>query len=96
MQQQLRDHLGKIVPLTEEEFAWVLAHFTSRRFKKYQFLVQEGELVPYFYFVVSGLLKLVYTDDSGKPHLISFAMEDWWESDFQAYYTQTPANLSLE
>lgn len=52
--------------------------------------------MPYVYFVVAGLLKLVYTDDAGKPHLLSFAMEDWWESDFQAYYTQTPAVFSLE
>lgn len=25
-----------------------------------------------------------------------FAMEDWWETDFQAYYTQMRATLSLE
>jgi CRP-like cAMP-binding protein len=42
------------------------------------------------------LLKLVYTDDTGKQHIVSFAMEDWWESDFYAYYTQTEATLSLE
>lgn len=84
------------MPLTDEEFAFTLAHFTSKRFKKHQFLIQENEPVKYSYFVVSGLLKLVYTDDAGKQHIISFAMEDWWESDFQAYYTQTPATLSLE
>lgn len=96
MQQKLREHIEKIVPLTDEEFTFVLAHFTSKRFKKHQFLIQEGDPVKYYYFVVSGLLKLVYTDDTGKQHLISFAMEDWWEGDFQAYYNQTPATLSLE
>ncbi|UOG77299.1 Crp/Fnr family transcriptional regulator (plasmid) [Hymenobacter tibetensis] len=96
MQQQLREHLEKVVSLTDDEFAFVLARFTLKRFKKHQFLVQEGEPVKYNYFVVSGLLKLVYTDASGKPHLLAFAMEDWWESDLQAYYTQTPATLSLE
>ena len=96
MQQQLRAHLEKIVPLTDEDFAFVLARFTTKRFKKHQFLIQEGEPVKHFYFVVSGLLKLVYTNEAGKPHILSFAMEDWWESDFQAYYTQTPATLSLE
>jgi CRP-like cAMP-binding protein len=45
---------------------------------------------------MSGLLKLVYTDDTGKQHIVSFAMEDWWESDFYAYYTQTEATMSLE
>ncbi len=96
MSQQLRAHLEKIVPLTDEDFARVLARFTRRQFKKHQFLVQPGELVKYNYFVLAGLLKLVYTDAVGKPHILSFALEDWWETDFPAYYTQVPATLSLE
>ena len=96
MQHQLREHLEKIVPLTDAEFAFVLARFSNKRFKKHQFLVQEGGPVPYAYFVAAGLLKLVYTDGTGKQHLLSFAMEDWWETDFRAYHTQTPATLSLE
>src|SRR5690606_24663556 len=28
-------------------------------------------------------------------HILAFAMEDWWDNDFQAYYTQSPATLSL-
>lgn len=96
MQQSLRDHFEKTMPLTDEEFAFVLAHFTFKRFKKHQFLIQQGEPAPYVYLVVAGLLKLVYTDESGKAHIVSFAMEDWWQSDFQAFYAQTRATLSLE
>ena len=48
------------------------------------------------YFVLSGLLKLVYTEDTGKQHIVSFATEDWWESDFGAFYTRTKATLSLD
>ncbi|UOQ69702.1 Crp/Fnr family transcriptional regulator [Hymenobacter volaticus] len=96
MQQQLRAHFEKVVPLTDEEFTLVLARFTSRHYKKHHFLIQRGENVKFNYFVVSGLLKLVYADETGKQHFLSFAMEDWWETDFQAYYTKTPATLSLE
>jgi CRP-like cAMP-binding protein len=96
MYNKLREHIEKIVPLSDDEFAFVCTRFTIKKFKKHQFLVQEGEAVKYFYFVVSGLLKLVYTDDTGKQHIVSFAMEDWWESDFYAYYTQTKATMSLE
>ncbi|WP_153798085.1 Crp/Fnr family transcriptional regulator [Foetidibacter luteolus] len=93
---QLRNHIEKIVPLTDDEFAFVSSHFTLKHFKKHQFLVQEGELVPYNYYIVSGLTKLVYTDDAAKQHILAFAMEDWWDNDFQAYYTRTKATLSLE
>jgi CRP-like cAMP-binding protein len=96
MQEKLREHIEKIVPLADAEFAFVISHFAQKKFKKHQFLVQEGEIVRYAYYVVSGLLKLVYTDDSGKEHIVSFAMEDWWESDFLAYYTRANATMSLE
>ena len=29
-------------------------------------------------------------------HIISFSMEDWWESDYAAFYTQTKATQSLQ
>jgi CRP-like cAMP-binding protein len=96
MQEKLREHIEKIIPLTDDEFALVLTHFTLKKFKKHQFLIQEGDAVKYSYFVVSGLLKLVYTDNTEKQHIVSFAMEDWWESDFYAFYTQTKATMSLE
>jgi CRP-like cAMP-binding protein len=95
MQDKLRKHIEKIVPLSDEEFAHVCTHFTVKKYKKHQFLIQEGEAVNYHYFILSGLLKLVYTDNNAKEHIVSFAMEDWWESDFHAYYTQTESTMSL-
>ncbi len=77
MQQQLREHLERIVSLTDEEFALVLAQFTSRQVRKRAYLIREGERVRELYFVVRGLLKLVHTDAAGKAHVVSLAMEDW-------------------
>lgn len=96
MQEALRKHIEKIVPLTDDEFTFVHSLFMLKKYKKHQFLIQEGENVNFIYFVVSGLLKLVYTDTLGKQHIVSFAMEDWWESDFEAYYTRAKATLSLD
>jgi CRP-like cAMP-binding protein len=96
VQERLRAHIDRIVALTDEEFAFVLAHLKVKHFKKHQFLIQEGQPAQYCYFVASGLLKLFYTQESGKQHIVSFAMEDWWESDCQAYFTRTRATLSLE
>jgi len=96
MQHKLREHIEKIISLTDDEFEFISTHFTTKKFRKHQFLIQEESAVKYNYFVVSGLLKLIYTDDTGKQHIVSFAMEDWWETDFYAYYTETPATMSLE
>ncbi|WP_207424614.1 Crp/Fnr family transcriptional regulator [Desertivirga brevis] len=92
----LRKHIEKIVELTDEEFAFVESLFEVKTSKKGEYLFQVGEKVKYCYFVVSGLLKLVYDDEDGNRHIVAFAMEDWWESDFSAYYNQTPATMSLQ
>lgn len=96
MLEQLRQHIEKIVPLTDDEFAFVAGHFSTASYKKAQYLIREGERVKYSYFVVSGLLKLVHTDADAKQHIVSFAMEDWWESDYLAYHRQTKATMALQ
>lgn len=96
MPDQLRNHIEKILPLNDEEYELISSCFVHKKYKKHQFLVQEGQAVPYNHFVLKGLLKLVYTDEAGKEHIIGFALEDWWETDFPAYYLQTPATMSLQ
>jgi CRP-like cAMP-binding protein len=96
MQEELRTHIEKIVRLTDEEFAFVSSHFIIADFKKNQFVFEKGEKVTYAYYVVSGLLKLLYTDSAANQHIVSFALEDWWESDFYAYFTKTKATMSLQ
>ncbi|MGU3374766.1 Crp/Fnr family transcriptional regulator [Chryseobacterium sp. M5A1_1a] len=94
--EQLRTHIEKIVPLSDEEFNSISSFFMHKKYKKHQFLIQQGDAVPYNYFVLKGLLKLVYTDEKGKEHIVGFAMEDWWETDFPAYYQNKKATMSLE
>lgn len=96
MQEELRRHIEKIVPLTNEEFAFVSSHFSIAEFRKNQFIFEKGERVMHVYYVISGLLKLIYTDSSANQHIISFAMEDWWESDFYAYFNGVNATMSLQ
>lgn len=95
-EQFLRMHIEKVVPLTDEEAALIVSHFVLKNFRKSQFIIEEGDNVDNVYFLLSGLVKLVYEDQDAKKHIVSFAMEDWWETDFQAFYTQSKASLSLE
>lgn len=96
MSQELRQHIEKIVPLTEEEFEQVISHFTIRKLKSRQFLVYEGERVQHDFFVIKGLVKAYYVNPEGKEHIMQFALEDWWITDYQAYFNQTPAILQIE
>lgn len=96
MAEKLRKHIEKIVQLTDEEFEEALSYFTIVDFKKNQFIFEKGEKVKHIYFVSSGLLKLLYYDSSENQHILSFAMEDWWESDFCAFFRQITTTMSLQ
>ena len=92
----LRAHIEKVISLTDEESSFIISHFVLKTFRKGQLIIEEGNDVKEVYFVISGLVKLVYEDREAKKHIVSFAMEDWWETDFQAFYTQSKALLTLE
>jgi CRP-like cAMP-binding protein len=96
MSSLLRQHFEKITPLSDQEFEYLLAHFTRRKLKKHQFLLQEGDAVNHDYFVTKGLLKACFVNDEGKEHILQFAMEDWWVTDYQAYFSQTAATLNID
>ena len=95
MTHSLRQHIEKITPLSDEEFAYVLAHFTSKKVRKHQFLIEEGEPVLHEFFVVKGCLKAFNIDREGKEHIIQFALEDWWISDYLAFFNEVPATMLL-
>ncbi|AYM99894.1 Crp/Fnr family transcriptional regulator [Chryseobacterium sp. 3008163] len=92
----LKEHINKTISLTDEEFSVVELFFEEQHFKKREMIIHENDQVDHVYFIVSGLLKLFYTDAEAKEHIISFSMEDWWESDYAAFYTQSKATQSLQ
>lgn len=91
----LKNHIEKIIPLTDSEFEFVAPLFTPKVYRKGQFIFHEGEYLTKNFFLCRGLVKLVYNDSDAREHIVSFAMEDWWETDFEAFYTQKKTTMSL-
>jgi CRP-like cAMP-binding protein len=96
MSELLRQQIEKITPITDSEFEYILSHFTTKNFRKHQFVVQEGDGVPNDFFVLSGCLKAYHTDIDGKEHILQFALPDWWITDYQAYFKETEASISVD
>jgi CRP-like cAMP-binding protein len=92
----LHRHIEAITPLPDDDFKSIAGHFTFKKFRKHQFLVQEGDHVAHEYWVVKGCLKSGYTDTNGKEHILQFALEGWWITDFPAYFRQQPATLTID
>ncbi|WP_236025434.1 Crp/Fnr family transcriptional regulator [Flavobacterium geliluteum] len=82
--------------MTESEFELIATYFTERKFKRGDYVVRQGIKVDHTFFVVEGMMKLIFDDESGKEHILSFAMENWWETDYLAFHKRTQATMSLK
>ncbi len=92
----LRKHFEKLISLTDDEFHYICSFFKPKKLRKHQFLVQEGETVHHEYFVVKGCLKAYKLDMNDREHVLQFAMEDWWITDFQAYFYRKSAIVCID
>ncbi len=92
----LRKHIENIVRLSDEEYEEILGFFQFRKYRKRQFLIQENQKVDELFIVKSGLLKCGMIDNSGKEQILQFATEDWWISDYTAFYKHQPARLAVD
>ena len=92
----LRTHIEHIMPLTDEEYEHIQAFFTLKRVRKNQYLVHEGDEVKNEYLVMKGIYKVFHVDPDGKEHIVQFARENWWMSDYTAYFKGKPATMFIE
>ncbi|MTI31269.1 Crp/Fnr family transcriptional regulator [Xanthovirga aplysinae] len=92
----LKAHIEEIVPITDEQFNYILSFFKLVKKRKHQFVVQEGDRVDKEFWVVKGCLKSYFFDDRGREHILQFAMENWWVTDYDAFTNQTNATISVD
>lgn len=96
MSNLLRSNIEDYVKITDDDFAAIRQHFDQMVFRKGDFIIRAQESVSTIYFIQSGLVKLSYWDQDGKEHIASFAMENWWETDFNAFYHQSRSSCTLQ
>ncbi|OQP38627.1 Crp/Fnr family transcriptional regulator [Niastella yeongjuensis] len=79
---------------TQEEKAFC-ALLSIRKVKRKEFLLREGTVCNFEWYVNSGCFRSFYIDKKGLEHNIYFAIEDWWTSDLYSRTTQEPSNCNI-
>ena len=92
-QQRLSEYIQRICNLTESEIEEFVISFKEAKIKKRQFIVQPNFTAQYRHFVIDGSLRAYVVGDNGSDHTISFAVEDWWITDYNSYISQQPATM---
>lgn len=92
---RLRLHIEEITPLTDGEFDYIRTFFSQKKVRKHQYLLQEGDKVPCEYFILSGIFRAFFLDKDGREHILQFALENWWLSDYNAFFNQAEADINI-
>lgn len=92
----LREHISKTVQLSDAHFDYFYSHLKPLSYKKGQVLIGEGDKVAHEYFVVQGCLKSFYTNDDLKMFILQFAMPTWWATDYNAMYSGSRAEITVD
>ncbi len=82
--------------LTPEQFELCRPFFTTKKLRKRQFILNEGDVCKYNIFITRGLLRSYTIDDKGNEHILQFALEGWWTADLYSFFTEEPSIFNIE
>jgi CRP-like cAMP-binding protein len=71
--------------LTSLELDAVEMVSTFKRIRKNQYLLEQGDHSNFMGFVVKGSFRLFRVGEDGQEHIMRFAIENWWISDFASF-----------
>ena len=69
------------INLSEEEKEIFKGYLVSKKLRKRQYLLQEGDVCKHIAFVEKGALRAFTIDDKGGEHIVQFAVEVWTIAD---------------
>jgi CRP-like cAMP-binding protein len=94
--QLILDNLAKHIHLTPAEQDIFITYLQTKKIKRKQFLLTDGDICKYSAFVTSGCLRGYTVDKGGIEHVLSFAPPDWWIADMYSLLSQKPGILNIE
>jgi CRP-like cAMP-binding protein len=86
----------KNVQLTADEVDVLKSLFTLKKFRKHQYILQEGEVSTHDNFIIKGLARTYTVDDKGQEHILRFTPEDWWAGDIGSFLSKQPTVYNVD
>lgn len=98
MHESLITYIAKFssTPLTDSEIEVIKEVFAPKKFRKRQYLLQEGQVCKYGAFIVKGAMRKYSVDDRGVENINELYVENWWAADRESYVMLTPSVYNID
>lgn len=96
MPQPLLDHIRKYIPLTPELESQIPGYLERVEFGKKEILLPANRLCDRLFFIERGCVHAFFVDQYGVEKSVQFALENWWISDYQAFYKKKQTDVTIQ
>jgi len=86
----------KGISFSKKEMNLIESKLKKLKLNKGTTILKAGDKVNSQYYVYNGCLRTYFIDKSGKEHTLQFAINDWWISDYTAFFTASKAIMYIE
>lgn len=89
-------NISRHIQLDKTETDFFVSLLQTKKLKRREFLLKQGDICKYENFIVKGCLRTYTIDDNGFEHIVMFGIEDWWVGDLYSFLTQSPATFFID
>ncbi len=79
-----------------EELEFILSQFEEVEFRKNEYLIEEGKVASYYYFLETGFLRSYSIDTEGNDITTKFFVENDIVIDWYSYFLKKPCKESIQ
>ena len=90
------NNVSRFIELTDLEKHRFISLLKEIKIKKKNFLLQEGDVAKYEYFITKGCLKVYSLDMAGTQHISMFGIENYWTTDMASFISNEPSRFFIE
>tara|TARA_R110002033_G_scaffold166436_1_gene205106 strand:+ start:612 stop:1193 length:582 start_codon:yes stop_codon:yes gene_type:complete len=81
---------------TNDERKIIDSKFQIVKVKKGDLILKADDVVDSQYYILNGCLRSYHIDAHGKEHTIQFGINNWWISDYTAFFSTSKAVMTIE
>lgn len=96
MKEQLKKYCNNYVNLSPGEFNRFHSNFDRKSYKKGKYLLTQGEICRYEFFIGSGLVKSFNIDENGQEQIHQFGIESWFVTNLESFVQKTPSKIFIQ
>ena len=96
MYERYFQHFNAKVPVTAEEQEFIKNYLTTKKLRKKQYLLQEGDVCRFVAFIEQGAMRLYRVGDDGAEHIVVFALDGSFMTDLYSFLTNEPSAYNID